>query len=133
MRYEVLENEVNHIKNNIKEIKIDTKETNKYYRETIDALKENVLLQTQIMNNQKQQTEFNFKETNRTVELVKEDMDELKENINNTIVAQTKWYQKLIENFGGKFLKIVIIILAIIGGIKGLVPNEVIIKLFTGF
>lgn len=125
--YKVLETEINNIKDDIKEIKNDTKETNKYFRETIDTLKENSLLQTQILKNQELQSQQQFAELNKDVQSLNGDISGLRKDFNANVNNQTKWYQDFLSDTVGKVLKILFIIILILLGLK--LANIDIIKL----
>jgi hypothetical protein len=79
---EGLKVEIDNMKEDIKEIKFDQKETNKYFREVIDALKENLIRQTEILNNQEAQNKAQFSQ-------VKNEISELNEKIDSNIQSQS--------------------------------------------
>lgn len=79
--YDSLKVEIDNIKEDIREIKNDSKDTNLYFREVIDALKENSIRQTEILNNQELQNKTQFSQ-------VKGEIAELNEKIDGNIQSQ---------------------------------------------
>jgi uncharacterized protein YydD (DUF2326 family) len=88
--HESLKVEIDNMKEDIKEIKFDQKETNKYFREVIDALKENSIRQTEILNNQELQNKTQFSQ-------VKSEISELNQKIDDNIESQTISTPKLFK------------------------------------
>lgn len=105
--YEVLKVEIENVKEDIKEIKEDTKETNRFYREVITTLKENSIKQTEILSNHEKQ----FAQVNR-------DITELKDDIDNNLQSQTKWYQDFLSTNFGIVFKTLIILVLLLAGVK---------------
>lgn len=105
--YEVLKTEIDNMKEDIKEIKLDAKENNLYFRKVIDTLKENSVQQTEILKNQ----ERRFTEVNNEIE-------ELTEKIDETVASQTKWYQDFLSKNFGVVIKILIVVILILSGVK---------------
>lgn len=106
-KYSLLKVEIDNIKEDIKEIKSDSKETNKHFREVIDALKENSIRQTEILNNQEKQ----FVKVNN-------DIAELKDDVEQNLKSQTKWYQDFLSNNFGLVFKVLVIIVLLLSGAK---------------
>lgn len=105
--YETLKVEIDHIKEDIKEIKTDSKETNKFFREVIDSLKENSIKQTEILSNHEKQ----FAQVNK-------DISELKDDFDSTIQTHTKWYQDFLSSNFGMVFKILAVLILLLAGVK---------------
>jgi methyl-accepting chemotaxis protein len=123
---EALKVEIDHMKDDIKEIKQESKENAKYFREVInalkdnfDTLKENSIVQTEILKNQERQ----FAQVNN-------DIEELDAKFDNNMQMQTKWYQTFLSDLSGKTIKILFIIVLILAGAKFVGLD--ITKLLTG-
>lgn len=107
--YHSLRAEIDNIKEDIKEIKNDTKENNRYFREVIDTLKENSIRQTEILKNQEKNQEQRFTQLNI-------DITEIKNDIDNNLKTNTKWYQDFFsDNFGLTIKFLIILVLAMFG------------------
>jgi actin-like ATPase involved in cell morphogenesis len=117
--HESLKVEIDNMKEDIKEIKFDQKETNKYFREVIDALKENSIRQTEILNNQELQNKTQFSQ-------VKSEISELNQKIDDNIESQTistpKLFKGILREFGvltgGFILAVLLFKFGISGGIQ---------------
>lgn len=118
--------EIDHIKEDIAEIKSEAKETNHYYRDVIDALKENSISQTEILKNQERQ----FTGLNNDISAVNNDIAGLRNDMKDNLESQTKWYQDFLSDTTGKVLKILLIVILILSGIK--IAGIDITKLLTG-
>lgn len=115
---EVLKTEIEHMKIDIAEIKADQKETNKYFRKTIDVLKENSIRQTEILKNQEQQFHQQFSELKNDMLSLNDDIAGLRSDVTDKMENQTKWYQDFLgKNFGLVF-KILIIAVLVLSGAK---------------
>lgn len=112
--YEALKVEIDNIKDDIKEIKLDQKETNKYYRDVIGELKENAIRQTEILNNQEKQ----FKEVNNDIDSLNSDISGIRNDIDDKLNNQTKWYQDFINNNFGIVFKVLVALVLILAGFK---------------
>lgn len=115
---EVLQIEINNIKDDIKEIKEHQKETDAYFRETIDVLKENSIRQTEILKNQEKNQEIQFAELNKDISKLNGDISGIKKDIDDNLNTQTKWYQNFLNDNFGKTLKILFIIILVLLGVK---------------
>jgi predicted nuclease with TOPRIM domain len=114
--HESLKVEIDNMKEDIKEIKYDQKETNKYFREVIDALKENSIRQTEILNNQELQNKTQFSQ-------VKSEISELNQKIDNNIESQNintpKLFKAILRELGVAALTILVMYLLYRWGISG--------------
>lgn len=128
--YRVLESELNNVKEDVKEVKQDIKENNSNLREAIDVLKDNLILQTQMLKETKQHNEYQFKEVSREVMSVKEDMVELKDTVTNKINTDTAWYREYLSTNTKVVLKIIFFVIMILSGLK--LVNVDVVKLITG-
>lgn len=109
--YLALNVEIDNIKEDIKEIKTDSKETNKYFREVIDTLKENSIRQTEILDNQVNQQKAQFAQVNNEIA-------ELNGKIDNGLQSHTKWYQDFLSNNFGMVFKLLIVLILLLAGVK---------------
>lgn len=105
--YESLKVEIENIKEDVKEIKEDAKETNKYFREVIDTLTRTSVQQTEILKNQEKQ----FAQVNK-------DINELKDDFDANVQTQTKWYQDFLSNNFGWVIKILVVLVLTLAGVK---------------
>jgi predicted nuclease with TOPRIM domain len=105
--YETLKVEIDNIKEDVKEIKFDQKETNKHFREVIDTLTRTQVQQTEILKNQERQ----FAQVNQ-------DISELKDDFDATVQTQTKWYQDFLSTNFGVVFKTLIILVLLLAGVK---------------
>lgn len=105
--YETLKVEIDNMKEDIKEIKSDSKETNRHFREVIDTLTRTSVQQTEILKNQERQ----FAQVNK-------DISELKEDFDATVQTQTKWYQDFLTSNFGMVFKVLIILVLLLAGVK---------------
>lgn len=116
--YKVLEVEIHNMKEDIKEIKLDNKETNKHFAEVITALKENAIVQTEIQKNQNEIQKYQNEKTDHQLNQLNDDIGELRVEITTNMKNQTKWYQEYLSKYTGKVLSILIIIIAALMGLK---------------
>lgn len=105
--YGILRTEIDHIKEDIKEVKEEAKENNKYFREVIDTLKENSIQQTAILRNQERQ----FTQVNNDIEALADKLDKNAE-------THTKWYQDFLNNNFGTVFKVLIVLVLLLSGVK---------------
>lgn len=141
--YKVLQSEINHTKDDIKELKLETKEikedikqlnheirdNNSSLREAIDILKDNLVMQTQMLDATRQNNEYEFKDIKKDVVSVKEDMIELKDSVNQKINVDAAWYRDYLTTNTKIVLKIIFFVIMILSGLK--LANIDVIKLIT--
>lgn len=109
--YETLKVEIDNIKDDIREIKMDQKETNNFFREAIDKLTTTQIQQTEILKNQTDQQKIQFAKVN-------EEIADLNDKIDNTLQSQTKWYQDFLGTNFGLVVKILVISVLLLAGVK---------------
>lgn len=107
----VLQSQIENLKEDLKEVKQDNKETDKYFRDVIDQLKENSIRQTDILDSQIKQQEKQFEQFNKQVA-------SLNDKIDNKMNSQTKWYQDFFDKNFGLVFKILIILIVLLVGVK---------------
>ena len=112
--YEALKVEIDNMKEDIKEIKADNKEMKEYYRDVIGELKENSIIQTQILNNQERQ----FARVNSDLEKVNTDISDLSDKVDTKMTENTKWYQDFLSNNFGMVFKILVVLVLLLAGVK---------------
>ncbi|WP_080845537.1 hypothetical protein [Cytobacillus gottheilii] len=110
---------IEHIEEDIKEIKEEAKENNKYFRDVIDSLKENSIQQTEILRNQERQ----FTQVNN-------DIAGLRQEVQDSSKLHTTWYQSFLSDGFGKIIKIILIIILILSGAS--IAGVDVAKLITG-
>lgn len=128
--YRVLESELNNVKEDVKEIKQEIKENNSSLREAIEVLKDNLILQTQMLERTEQTNEYKFKESSREVKSVKADLVELKDTVNTKFNNETSWYREYLSTNTTIVLKIIFFVIMILSGLK--LVNVDVVKLITG-
>lgn len=128
--YRVLESELNNVKEDVKEIKQEIKENNSSLREAIEVLKDNLILQTQMLERTEQSNEYKFKESSREVKSVKADLVELKDTVNTKFNTETSWYREYLSTNTTIVLKIIFFVIMILSGLK--LVNVDVVKLITG-
>lgn len=128
--YRVLESELNNVKEDVKEIKQEIKENNSSLREAIEVLKDNLILQTQMLERTEQTNEYKFKESSREVKSVKADLVELKDTVNTKFNNETSWYREYLSTNTTMVLKIIFFVIMILSGLK--LVNVDVVKLITG-
>lgn len=128
--YRVLESELNNVKEDVKEIKQEIKENNSSLREAIEVLKDNLILQTQMLERTEQTNEYKFKESSREVKSVKDDLVELKDTVNTKFNTETSWYREYLSTNTTMVLKIIFFVIMILSGLK--LVNVDVVKLITG-
>jgi hypothetical protein len=117
--YEPLKIEIDNIKEDIREIKEESKETNKYFREVIDVLKENSIRQTEILRIQNEQQENQFKRVNNEIAELNEKIDS---NIQSQSINTNSLFKGTLKQIGvilgGLLLGYLLYKLGISGGIQ---------------
>jgi predicted nuclease with TOPRIM domain len=117
--HESLKVEIDNMKEDIKEIKYDQKETNKYFREVIDALKENSIRQTEILNNQELQNKTQFSQVKSEIAEINEKIDS---NIESQNINTSKLFKGILKELGilagGFLLAYLLFRFGISGGIQ---------------
>lgn len=111
MQYKTLEVEIYNMKDDIREIKLDNKETNKHFTDVVTALKENVIVQTELLKKTNELTELQFTQ-------VKDEVGELRVEIKSTLNSQTKWYQEFLSTNTKRVLMILMVVITSLMGLK---------------
>jgi predicted nuclease with TOPRIM domain len=121
--HESLKVEIDNMKEDIKEIKFDQKETNKYFREVIGELKENSIRQTEILNKVTEQQHTQNEQQKIQFDKVNEEIADLNQKIDSNMDAQNintnKLFKGILRELGVAALTILVMYLLYRWGISG--------------
>lgn len=122
--YDVLKLEIDHIKNNIRELEADRK----IMMKTNQTLSENVVRITTLLENQA----TNINEQNRKIDTNQQHLNNeiagLRNELQRSADLQTKWYQDFLSSASGQVFKILLIV--VLGLLGANLAGVDIIKLF---
>ncbi|WP_345806668.1 hypothetical protein [Bacillus pumilus] len=122
--YDVLKLEIDHIKNNIRELEADRK----IMMKTNQTLSENVVRITTLLENQA----TNINEQNRKIDTNQQHLNNeiagLRNELQRSADLQTKWYQDLLSSASGQVFKILLIV--VLGLLGANLAGVDIMKLF---
>ncbi|KQU12182.1 hypothetical protein ASG46_06480 [Bacillus sp. Leaf49] len=122
--YDVLKLEIDHIKNNIRELEADRK----IMMKTNQTLSENVVRITTLLENQA----TNINEQNRKIDTNQQHLNNeiagLRNELQRSADLQTKWYQDFLSSASGQVFKILLIV--VLGLLGANLAGVDIMKLF---
>lgn len=122
--YDVLKLEIDHIKNNIRELEADRK----IMMKTNQTLSENVVRITTLLENQA----TNINEQNRKIDTNQQHLNNeiagLRNELQRSADLQTKWYQDFLSSASGQVFKIILIV--VLGLLGANLAGVDIMKLF---
>ncbi|PRS62890.1 hypothetical protein [Bacillus pumilus] len=124
VNYDVLKLEIDHIKNNIRELEADRK----IMMKTNQTLSENVVRITTLLENQA----TNINEQNRKIDTNQQHLNNeiagLRNELQRSADLQTKWYQDFLSSASGQVFKILLIV--VLGLLGANLAGVDIMKLF---
>ncbi|MGX9721739.1 hypothetical protein [Bacillus pumilus] len=114
--YGVLRTEIDHMKENLRELDSDQKADRKIMLQTNKTLSENVVRLTTLIENQAVALTEQNRKIDRNQEQLNSEIIGLRSEVQRNTEMQTKWYQEFLSSSSGQVFKIIfIVVLGLLG------------------